>query len=310
MWELTFKEITFRDHKIWVAQDSHSSEVKEVDAAFYGNKAWKLDYYLTTDFPGITKLISYGSAQSNMLYSLSVLAKLKGWSFDFYVNHIASHLKDSPRGNYAAALNNGARIIEFSSENSLTTERFLLDEVIPNEPKVVFIPEGGRSAESEQGIEKCAEQILRWVSSNGIENPKLMLPSGTGTTALFLQKHLPFDVITCACVGSAEYLTKQFLELESNTKNHPKILPVFENKTGKQKKFHFGKLYREFYFIWQELLKQTGVEFDLLYDPMGWLCLEQGIETSNKDNETYLYLHQGGLKGNETMRSRYNRLDS
>ncbi len=93
-----------------------------------------------------------------------------------------------------------------------------------------------------------------------------MLPSGTGTTALFLQKNLPFEVFTVACVGGSEYLKKQFFHLEKEEKYHPKIIQM-------PKKYHFGKLYKEFYEIWKELKAETKIEFDLLYDPLGFLAL-------------------------------------
>ena len=47
--------------------------------------------------------------------------------------------------------------------------------------------------------------------------------------------------------------------------------------------------------------EQTNIEFDLLYDPIGWNTLLDNID----DNYTYLYIHQGGLIGNESMLQRY-----
>jgi len=129
------------------------------------------------------------------------------------------------------------------------------------------------------------------------------LPSGTGTTALFLQKAFVGmgatrpTVYTCPCVGDSDYLKKQFLELESDEKKHPKILSL-------EKKHHFGKLYRENYKIWLKLQQQTGVVFDLLYDPLGWRTLLAHPEVLNKP---ILYIHQGGLLGNESMLPRYER---
>jgi len=79
---------------------------------FSGNKARKLHYFLTHDFPNISKIISYGSAQSNAMYSLSVLARMRGWEFEYFVDHIADFLRDNPHGNYAKALEKGMKIIE------------------------------------------------------------------------------------------------------------------------------------------------------------------------------------------------------
>lgn len=125
---------------------------------------------------------------------------------------------------------------------------------------------------------------------NNLQELNIFLPSGTGTTALFLQKHLPRNVVyTNPCVGDSAYLKMQFLELEKDEKNHPTILSL-------SKKHHFGKLYRENYKIWLKLQQQTGVVFDLLYDPLGWRTLLSSPEVFSKPT---LYIHQGGVLGNE-----------
>ncbi len=74
------------------------------------------------------------------MYSLSVLAKVKGWKFEYFVDHISDYLKEHPHGNYKAALDNGMKIIEHTG-------------VIPYEysNNVLFIEEGGRQKEAEFG---------------------------------------------------------------------------------------------------------------------------------------------------------------
>lgn len=282
----------------------------ENSAAFAGNKARKLHHYLLNDFPGISTLVSYGSAQSNMLFSLSVLAKIKGWQLDFYVDHIASHLKENPGGNYAAALDNGACIHEVGDlvkdSDSASTENYVLNYVLA-EKDHLYIPEGGHNEYAEPGLKVLASELVDWVQTNHIANPKLMLPSGTGTTALFLQRHLPFEVMTCACVGDAEYLRRQFSELDSDSQQYPKVLSL-KNPDGSDRKFHFGKLYPEFYQIWDQVQQQTGITFELLYDPLGWLCMLEYL-AGEESPVNIVYLHQGGLLGNETMSLRYLRKD-
>ncbi len=272
------EQITFNNQKYFIKRD----DLLHPD--FSGNKARKFYYFLKNDFPSIKKIISHGSAQSNAMYSLSVLAKLKGLKFDYYVDHIASFLKENPVGNYKYALENGMNIKEETLPLS-----FKDDEL--------FISEGGAVVEASFGIKILADEIISWAKENNIKNLKIFLPSGTGTTALYLQKYLPFEVLTCSCVGDDEYLTKQFLELEKE--NHPTIVK-------KDKKYHFGKLYKEFYEIHKELLKQTNIEFDLLYDSLGWLCFEKYVKTlENNSDYNFLYLHQGGILGNISMIERY-----
>jgi len=279
--------------------DTHPFYLKRDDLIhpdFSGNKARKFYYFLQNDFPNINKIVSYGSAQSNAMYSLSVLAKMKGWEFEYTVDHIADYLKENPHGNYKGAIENGMKIIE---------QVGVIPCVYPKE--VLFIEEGGRQKEAEFGIKLLAEEIIDWQEKNSIKELNIFLPSGTGTTALFLQKSLdilrvptrgtPTKVYTTPCVGDADYLKKQFSELEQDEKYHPTILTL-------EKKHHFGKLYKENYKIWLELHQETGVEFDLLYDPLGWRVLLAHPEVFSKPT---LYIHQGGVLGNESMLPRYER---
>lgn len=272
------EKITLNNREIFIKRD----DLLHKD--FSGNKARKFYYFLKNDFPNIKKIVSHGSAQSNAMYSLSVLCKIKNLEFDYYVDHIASFLKDNPGGNYKFALENGMNIKE---------------EILPLnfEDDVLFISEGGAVIEASFGIEILSNEIVSWANKNKIENLKVFLPSGTGTTALYLQKYLPFEVLTCACVGDEEYLKKQFefLEIEEN---YPTIIQ-------RKKKYHFGKLYPEFYQMHNELLNQTSIEFDLLYDSLGWICFQEYINSIEKNDFQYLYIHQGGILGNISMLERY-----
>jgi len=283
--------IIFEGHSFYLKRDDF------LHPDFSGNKARKFYYFLQNDFPDITKIISYGSAQSNAMYSLSVLAKMRGWEFTYYVDHIADYLKENPHGNYAGAIRNGMRLRQAQPP---------FPEIVEGISDILYIQEGGRQKEAEYGIKLLAQEIVEWQKENDIKELNIFLPSGTGTTALFLQKNLSLlpptsyllsNVYTCPCVGDSDYLKKQFLELESDEIFHPKILSL-------EKKHHFGKLYRENYKIWLKLQQQTGLVFDLLYDPLGWRTLLAHPEVLNKP---ILYIHQGGLLGNESMLPRYRR---
>ncbi|HIP62119.1 MAG TPA: 1-aminocyclopropane-1-carboxylate deaminase/D-cysteine desulfhydrase [Sulfurovum sp.] len=259
---------------------------------FSGNKARKFHYYLQNDLPNIKKLVSYGSAQSNAMYSLSVLAKIRGWEFEYFVDHIADYLQDNPHGNYKGALANGMQITVGSIQSTNDLDKDTL-----------YIEEGGRQKEAKFGIKILAQEIVDWQKENDIQDLNIFLPSGTGTTALFLSKAFVGEraprptVYTCPCVGDSTYLKKQFLELEEDEKYHPTILTL-------EKKHHFGKLYKDNYEIWLKLQQQTGVVFDLLYDPLGWRTLLAHPEVFTKPT---LYIHQGGVLGNESMLPRYER---
>ncbi len=279
-------KVNFQNHTIYIKRDDL------IDRDFSGNKARKFHYFLEHDFSHIKKVVSYGSSQSNAMYSLSTLCKIKGWEFEYYVDHLSDYLKANPHGNYLGAIKNGMQIYVGHTVPTLTRDDVLL------------IQEGGRQQSSEYGIKLLAQEIIEWQKQNGVRKLSIFLPSGTGTTALFLAKALSVGVgiprptvYTCACVGGDEYLKKQFFELESDERYHPTILSL-------DKKHHFGKLYRENYEIWIKLQKDIGIEFDLLYDPLGWRVMMKHIKSFEGE---LMYIHQGGVLGNESMLPRYQR---
>ena len=197
--------ITFNNQNFFLKRD----DLLHKD--FSGNKARKFYYFLENDFKDIKRIVSHGSCQSNAMYSLSCLCKIRNWEFDYYVDHIPNYLNENEIGNYSQALKNGMNIKEEKSPSEF-------------EKDTLFIPEGGALKEAEYGIKILAQEIISWAKETNQEDLKVFLPSGTGTTALYLQKNLPFEVLTCACVGDSEYLKKQFNELEKE--NHPTILKM------------------------------------------------------------------------------------
>lgn len=267
---------------------------------FSGNKARKLAYFLAQDSIQGKKLIGYGSAQANSLVSLAALAQLKGGQLDFYVQHLSGFLQDHPSGNYARALALGANIKCLpAAVKGADVEAYLQQWQREHEPQAVFIAEGGRMQEAEWGIKQLAQEVITWSHAQNFTALNVVLPSGTGTTALYLQKHLPFEVITCPCVGDSRYLTQQFNSLAPNLPRYPQIITP-------AKKHHFGKLYPEFVSVWQQLKQQTQVEFELLYDPLAWLYVVPELQRIKPD-VPILYLHQGGILGNQSMLGRYRR---
>lgn len=314
--------------KVKVAE--HSFYIKRDDLLnphFSGNKARKFAYYLQDDVQQntkhisnqITHLISYGSIQANSLYSLAALAFLKGWQLHYYVNRIPSWLKGSTIGNYGQAIALGAKVIEVDDQfiSQCNPSANNLDEIMRSystrlDETCLFIPEGGRHQLAQLGINSLAQEIAMFCQSNNLleqhNKVQIMLPSGTGTTALFLQtwfkqNNFPLEVLTCACVGNEKYLQTQFNELNSNKNHWPTILPS-------KQKFHFGKLSKAHYLLWQQLLTETKIEFELLYDPIGWHCLLNYVRQKNSQkisDSPIIYIHQGGLVGNQTMLPRYKR---
>ena len=368
-----------------------------MDGEFNGNKARKLEYFLHAGLGSIKRVVSYGSSQSNAMYSLSVFAKMKGLEFHYVVSNLNSNLAENPIGNFKFALGNGMKIYinkdrrarakalayELASlkegeiygdeavnltcgsgRNGSNLSKFnerlgfagmnLSTKNMPNSQAEIapnlqnlgrenlnkfdgsaklasanfgecishknlnltksadqtssnlsaaqdcfigdslFINEGVWQPQAETGFISQARQIERWADAEG-KTVDIFLPSGTGTSAAFLAKHVKFDVFTCPCVGDADYLKSEIEELTPNSKAH--ILPP-------PKKYHFGDLKPELYQIWREVCEQTGIEFELIYDPVGFLTMMANLGAFKNE---ILYIHQGGVLGNISQKLRYER---
>lgn len=254
-----------------------------------GNKARKLAYFIEQDLPHIDTLVSYGGVQSNLMFSLSALAKLKNWQFIYHSYPPAKTALQQTTGNLAKALANGMQLV--------TTQQDLRQTVYNtyNQKNQLIIEQGGAQPEAEYGIIQLANEIRHWTHHNGFTELAIFLPSGTGVSALYLQKNLPeFTVYTTNCVGTPEYLQQQWQEL-APTNHQPTIL---SNLT-----YRFAT---PDYELWQtsQLIKQlSSTEFDLVYDPVGWHILLNHLQ---QISAPILYIHCGGLIGNLTMFNRYN----
>lgn len=262
---------------------------------FSGNKARKLAYYLDKyDNPSITELISYGGYQSNLMYSLSCLAKLKKWKFTYYTRKLAKSIDYQADGNLSASLANKMNLVEIENDFNQFCQQLEI-----NQPEnQLLIKQGGAQIEAEYGIAQLAQEIKSWATEQKITNPAIFLASGTGASALYLQKNLPeFTVYTTNCVGSTEYLQQQFIVLEPTLPIYPTILT---------NKFRFANPDVELLTTWQNIRNASAIDFDLIYDPVGWKVLLNNLE---QINQPIIYIHCGGLLGNNTMLQRYKYLN-
>jgi len=255
-----------------------------IDPFLAGNKYRKLYTLLQTPSKKLKKVISYGGTQSNAMLAIAAMCKSKGWEFVYYTKPLSQAQKDEDRGNYYFARKLGMKHIEIAQElyrDFIASLRLSLDE------QSFIIDQGGAVEEARLGLEVLAEEIR----AQDPHTKSLATPSGTGTTALYLALSLPeYRVYTTPCVGDADYLREQMSALHEIPKN----LVILEPK----KKYHFAKPYREFLEIQKKLLR-GGIEFDLIYAPGMWRALLE------QTHEEVLYIHSGGVSGNESMMQRY-----
>ena len=259
-----------------------------IDPYLAGNKYRKLYTLVQTPKNKIKKIISYGGTQSNAMLAIAALCQKKAWSFTYYTKPLSKAQKEQDRGNYFNAISLGMEHVEL--EESLYRD-FIASLRVNLEEKTYIVDQGGAVQEAKLGLEVLAKEIRVALKENSEAFDAVATPSGTGTTALFLALALPeLRVYTTPCVGDAKYLKEQMSALDIIPNN----LHILESK----KKYHFAKPYKEFYEIYTKL-QETGIEFDLLYAPAMWLSLLEQTQ------ESILYIHSGGVSGNESMKERY-----
>jgi 1-aminocyclopropane-1-carboxylate deaminase/D-cysteine desulfhydrase-like pyridoxal-dependent ACC family enzyme len=262
---------------------------------FTGNKARKLSYFLENDFQ-IKKLISYGSMQSNNMLSMAALTNIKNIEYIYYVNRDLEYInKHKNEGNLREALKLGMKIISLNNDEYEEIKKIVFKKQ-GIDKDILYIMEGGSQKEAEYGFKILSEEIIQFVKDNKLKNVKIFLPSGTGTSSLFLQKNLKFPVYTTNCVSNEKYLKEQFQHLSKNSKEYPIIINTKKN-------YKYGKLYKEHYQKLEEIKNSSNIEFEYIYDAKGIFSIE---ENKNEfENSTLIYIHCGGILGNEIMNKRY-----
>lgn len=304
-------------------------------------------------------LFSFGGTQSNAMLAIAQLAHAKRVPFTYFSRglqlrssaelHVANEEgcagSSKPEGNLAIALELGMQHVELSPElyqELAQTKDFMavcgdqLRQLQHEETNAnfVYIPQGAAFEQAQEGLAALAQEINEYITNeqNVDKHFSVVVPAGTGTTALYMAQHLDPSVQLFAvpCIGDAAYLKQQFLDLArrdaalSERTKTPLKLPTI--LTPKQKA-RFGRLSWPLYEIYHELLATTEIEFDLVYGCFAWHTMfdettlamlskqqpieeDAGLPNRHQDSTTaspreLLYVHTGGVSGNATMLARY-----
>jgi 1-aminocyclopropane-1-carboxylate deaminase len=260
-----------------------------------GNKYRKLYTLLHTPSEAIESVVSYGGVQSNAMLSIAAVCRLKGWRFEYTAKSLPGHLKINPTGNLRLALELGMHLNEVAPDSYAAVAASLLERSSASE-RVLYIPQGGADVSARQGIDRLADEIRSWFTGRK-GALTVVTPSGTGTTAAFLAEALPeFTVATTPAVGDEAYLVQQI----------EKLLPMPSNLTllNTRQKYRFATPHADLFEMYNAL-KKEGIEFDLIYAPVMWIALLENMPMLEGE---ILYVHSGGVSGNETMLARYARM--
>lgn len=218
--------------------------------------------------------------------------------------------------------------------------------------KVFFIPQGVAMPDAQEGIWNLCRELQHFIEEqkrldpiNGGKPWKIFFASGTGTMAYFAQKYFlqhkvgGVEIVAIPCVGDESTMRDEVsslahVDMTSHTSPSiciPSILNSKDVQGVKLPSRRFGDIYPVHLSIWNELNKQTNIEFDLIYaarafEIMLWHALLQRknyqltLSEKRKAHEllltdnlmqdwegdyNLLYYHCGGVEGNESQLARH-----
>ena len=176
-----------------------------------GNKARKLATLL--DSASFTKLMSNGGGQSNAMLAIARLCAARGAEFVYHTKPLPKFLRTQPSGNLARALALGMTLVEHKTAASY-------DEACATlRVESGYVPQGAAYAGAEPGVAALAADIADWWQTQQQHSQQLsvVVPAGTGTTALFLARHAPPEVRVFAvpAVGGEAALLAQVSRLDA-----------------------------------------------------------------------------------------------
>jgi len=261
-----------------------------------GNKYRKLFSLIKTPPHAVDTVCSFGGIQSNAMLSIAALCRMKGWRFAYTAKTVPASLRAAPAGNYRNALALGMQLHEVHPtvyEEAIGALKTSCEA--PEGERTVLIPQGGADPLAEAGVGALAEEIETWRQRTGIGRLTIATPSGTGTTAAYLARALPAcRVVTVAAVGDPDYLKAQI----------GRLMPLPDNLRILPTRYRFAAPHGDLLQMYHRLYA-AGVTFDLLYAPVMWIALLENLSVIEGE---LLYVHSGGVGGNETMLARYERM--
>ncbi len=260
-----------------------------LDTDLNGNKARKLYTFAINGF-GADRVISYGGAQSNAMYSLSALAKKQNVKFIYYTKKLPLTIRQNQSGNLAAALENGMELVEVEHSRYDETVSNLLTSTPQN---TIVVRQGGADRYAADGIRLLAKELNDYAKAKNLKNPVAVLSAGTGATAGYLSEYLDFECVCVPAVSNGAFLDSEFDRLGVDKK--PTIIETNE-------KIPFAAPDKKLIEIYLRLL-DAGIEFDLIYDAKCWLAVSENIGFF--EGRDTIFVHSGGTLGNKTQLERY-----
>lgn len=258
-------------------------------ADFNGNKARKFLELLHRDF---ALLVSFGGNQSNAMRALGALAQARDTQLYYITPQPSKFLRDNPMGNFAFGLTHNVRYIFAPAGSRVETLAHLAHEIyeeVRYDKHTLFIPQGGSEELALRGMRELANELREMYGS---------------------------DILVCMSAGSG-VSARSFVRAQRELGDSMELLALCcAGEIGGDCRtlcadFAFGALREEVWAMYHRLMAQ-GIEFDLLYDCVGFVLLERALESgyfSDKDlAKPWVFVHSGGISGNVSQILRYERI--
>jgi 1-aminocyclopropane-1-carboxylate deaminase len=254
----------------------------------------------------------------SLLPPLARLCAARGSTLTFHTPPLPDWLRDEPTGHLAEAIATGAlRLVEHATIDEYNKARAAA-EGQPN-----FVPQGGPRSEAEPAIAALARTIGAWWRTRpggGLDLPRwlpkptrgldVVIPAGTGTTALFLARHVPPGVCVYAvpCKGGPDELLNRMRRLDESSGAVGRLPSILLPPPPARSK-RFGSVSMALLEAWRDA-SFSGVLLDLIYGATAWTALEAcGWRPSSGESGTrdVLFVNTGGHDGLQSQMRRYSR---
>ena len=286
-----------------------------------GNKSRKFKglMELLSEQGDIDCIVSHGGAQSNAMVALAAIGSYTNTEIMYYSKKPGRWLRNNPSGNYLRATSLGINFswLTESEYADLFPHQPMLDP--PLDPvggkKCLWVPQGGAMPLSESGCNDLALDIYRSLPDDA--PIAVVIPAGTGTTALFVHLHLqslcaklgPKDVkvFAVSCSSTKAYLHSQMSTLLSSLKSHDSSSQNAEPlPTLLDPYVAFGAVSKPVLNSWREA-KDAGIYVDLVYGAVAIKTVFDCWDREDNDlkGRMVMLVNTGGLEGVASMWNRY-----
>ena len=183
---------TVRGRSVLVKRDDRYA-LPGVLSGVAGNKARKLYGLYKRGFGDAEAVASLGGHQSNAFPCIAALCRAFDLPFYFVCKPVPRWLRSNPAGNYARALALGAELVPLKPDDyrrCIADPEWRADLLkdVAGVSEVAWVPQGAASKDAETGVAMLAAELVDDLKA--YPNARVVVPAGTGTTALFLARHL------------------------------------------------------------------------------------------------------------------------